>query len=301
MTDPNEDQSEPVVKADPSAEMVKADPSADAAISDPSADTANDGGPPAVAAQAPGDPPGFVVDLDGFEGPIDLLLNLARHQKVDLATISILALAEQYLTYIHMARDLKIEIAADYLVTAAWLTYLKSRLLLPPPHDDDEPSGEELAEALTERLQRLDAIRRAAGILFTRPRLGQERFARGEPEGLRILKKSRYRLSLHDLLQAYLDQRVRGTKPDYRIATSPVMRLEEAIERITSLLGGPDWQNLLAFIPSDLIDDQYRRSAIAAHVGASLEMARDGLVDLRQAASFGPIYVRRKKPGPEPA
>ena len=244
---------------------------------------------------------GFVVDLDGFEGPVDLLLNLARQQKVDLAKISVLALAEQYLDYIQKARDLKLEIAADYLVTAAWLTYLKSRLLLPPPHDDDEPSGEELAEALTERLQRLDAIRRAADILFTRSRLGHERFQRGQPEGLRILKKSRYRLTLHDLLQAYLDQRTRGTKPDYRIATPPVMRIEEAIERITGLLGGPDWQNLLAFLPPDLVDDQFRRSAIAAHIGASLEMARDGMVDLRQSAPFGPIYVRRKGPRPEPS
>ncbi|MEM7042900.1 MAG: ScpA family protein [Pseudomonadota bacterium] len=244
---------------------------------------------------------GFVVDLDGFEGPVDLLLTLARQQKVDLAKISVLALAEQYLAYIQKARDLKLEIAADYLVTAAWLTYLKSRLLLPPPHDDDEPSGEELAEALTERLQRLDAIRRAADMLFTRARLGHDRFPRGEPEGLRILKKSRYRLSLHDLLQAYLDQRTRGSKPDYRIATPPVMRVEEAIERITGLLGGPEWQNLLAFLPPDLVDDEFRRSAIAAHVGASLEMARDGLVELQQSAPFGPIYVRRKGPRPEQA
>ncbi len=246
-------------------------------------------------------PSGFVVDLDGFEGPVDLLLNLARQQKVDLQKISILALAEQYLDYIQRARDLKLEIAADYLVTAAWLAFLKSRLLLPPPHDDDEPSGEELAEALTERLRRLDAIRRAADMLFTRPRLGHERFPRGEPEGLRILKKSRYRLSLHDLLQAYLDQRVRGSKPDYRIATPPVMRVEEAIERVTRLLGGGDWQNLLAFLPEGLMDESFRRSAIAAHVGASLEMAKDGLVDLRQAAPFGPIYLRRKTKRPEPA
>jgi len=262
-------------------------------------------GKPALSLVTTTEPPTgeaqFVVDLDGFEGPIDLLLNLARQQKVDLATISVLALAEQYLDYIQQARDLKLEIAADYLVTAAWLTYLKSRLLLPPPHDDDEPSGEELAEALTERLQRLDAIRRAADMFFTRPRLGIERFPRGEPEGLRIQKKSRYRLRLHDLLQAYLDQRVRGTKPDYRIATPPVMRIEEAIERVTSLLGGPDWQNLLAFLPEDLMDDTFRRSAIAAHVGASLEMARDGTIELRQAAPFGPIYVRKKGSRPEPA
>lgn len=241
----------------------------------------------------------FVVDLDGFEGPIDLLLTLARHQKVDLAKMSILALAEQYLAYIQKARDLKLEIAADYLVTAAWLTYLKSRLLLPPPHDDDEPTGEELAEALTARLQRLDAIRRAADMLFTRPRLGQDRFVRGQPEGLRIRKKSRYRLNLHELLQAYLDQRARGTKPDYRIATPSVMRIEDAVERITSFLGGPDWHNLLAYLPTDFIDDRFRRSTIAAHIGASLEMARDGLLDLRQATPFGPIYIRRKKLGSE--
>ncbi len=241
----------------------------------------------------------FVVDLDGFEGPIDLLLTLARHQKVDLATISILALAEQYLAYIQKARDLKLEVAADYLVTAAWLTYLKSRLLLPPPHDDDEPSGEELAEALTARLQKLDAIRRAADMLFTRPRLGHDRFSRGQPEGLRILRKSRYRLNLHELLQAYLNQRARGAKPDYRIVTPEVMRVEEAIERITSLLGGPDWHNLLAYLPADFVDDRFRRSTIAAHVGASLEMARDGLLDLRQATPFGPIYIRRKKLGSE--
>lgn len=239
----------------------------------------------------------FTVDLEGFEGPIDLLLNLARHQKVDLAKISILALAEQYLAYIQQARDLKLEVAADYLVTAAWLTYLKSRLLLPPPHDDDEPSGEELAEALTARLQKLDAIRRAADMLFTRPRLGHDRFTRGQPEGLRIQKKSRYRLNLHQLLQSYLEQRARGTRPDYRLAPPDIMRIEDAMERITGLLGGPDWHNLLAFLPSGVVDDRYRRSAIAAHVGASLEMARDGLVDLRQAAPFGPIYVRRKKLG----
>lgn len=256
---------------------------------------------PSLHLVPPASEAGFVVDLDGFEGPVDLLLNLARQQKVDLARISVLALAEQYLSYIQQARDLKLEIAADYLVTAAWLTYLKSRLLLPPPHDDDEPSGEELAEALTERLQRLDAIRRAADMLFTRPRLGVERFSRGQPEGLRIQKKSRYRLGLHDLLQAYLDQRVRGTKPDYRIAAPPVMRVEEAIERMTTLLGGPEWHNLLAFLPEDLVDESFRRSAIAAHMGASLEMARDGLLDIRQAAPFGPIYVRRKSGRPEPA
>ena len=269
-------------------------------MSEPDSTPSTDGKPDLRLAEAPAQGEFvFVVDLDGFEGPIDLLLSLARHQKVDLAKISILALAEQYLDYIQRARDLKIEVAADYLVTAAWLTYMKSRLLLPPPHDDDEPSGEELAEALAERLQKLDAIRRATDMLFTRPCLGQERFSRGEPEGLRIMKKSRYRLNLHDLLQAYLEQRSRGTRPDYRLATPDVMRIEDAMERITELLGGPDWQNLLAFLPSGMVDDRYRRSVVAAHVGASLEMAKHGVVDLQQATPFGPIYVRRRRPGAE--
>jgi segregation and condensation protein A len=131
-------------------------------------------------------------------------------------------------------------------------------------------------------------------MLFTRPRLGHERFARGEPEGLRILRKSRYRLNLRDLLQAYLNQRARGSKPDYRLPTPDVMRIEDAVERITGFLGGPDWHNLLAYLPTEMVDDRFRRSTIAAHVGASLEMAKDGLVDLRQAAPFGPIFIRRK-------
>ena len=147
----------------------------------------------------------FIVDLDGFEGPIDLLLSLAREQKVDLAKISILALADQYLTFIEAARKLRIELAADYLVMAAWLAYLKSRLLLPEAPGDDEPSGAELAEALASRLRRLAAIRRVAEELLTRPRLGHERFPRGCPEGLAVRQRNRFRLTLHELLEAYVD------------------------------------------------------------------------------------------------
>ena len=174
---------------------------------------------------------GFVVELDGFEGPIDLLLNLAREQKVDLAKISILALAEQYLAYIQRARDLKLELAADYLVMAAWLAYLKSRLLLPEAPGDDEPSGAELAEALASRLRRLAAIRRAVDELMTRPRLGFQRFARGCPEGLAVRHKSRYRLALHELLEAYVDQRMRRTAPHLTMVAAPVFRVEDALER----------------------------------------------------------------------
>jgi segregation and condensation protein A len=238
---------------------------------------------------------GFVVDLDGFEGPIDLLLTLAREQKVDLAKISILALAEQYLAYIQRARDLRLELAADYLVMAAWLAYLKSRLLLPEAPGDDEPSGAELAEALASRLRRLAAIRRATDELMTRPRLGHQRFARGCPEGLAVRHKSRYRLVLHELLEAYVDQRLRRTAPRLTLVAAPVFRIEDALQRLTRLLGGPEWQNLLAYLPPGLSDERLRRSAIAAHLGASLELARDGVIELNQAAPFGPIYVRRKR------
>jgi segregation and condensation protein A len=238
-------------------------------------------------------PADFIVDLDGFEGPIDLLLALAREQKVDLARISILALAEQYLAYIQRARELKLEVAADYLVTAAWLAYLKSRLLLPAPLDD-EPGAEELAENLALRLRRLDAIRRAAEDLLARARLGQERFPHGQPEGLIIERRSRYRLALHELLEAYVEQRLRSREHRLVLERAPVMRVEDAIRRLCELLGGPEWQNLLSFLPPDLEGDRQRRGAIAASLAASLELARQGRIELSQAGAFGPVYLRRK-------
>jgi segregation and condensation protein A len=237
----------------------------------------------------------FVVDLEGFEGPIDLLLTLAREQKVDLAKISILALAEQYLAYIEQARDLELEIAADYLVTAAWLAYLKSRLLLPQPAGDDEPSGEELAEALAWRLRRLDAIRRAADEMMARPRLGHERFVRGQPEGLRVRRKSRFRLTLHEILQGYVEYRLRARDHTLTLEPAPVMRVEDALKRLTRMLGGPDWQNLLAFLPAGLADERVRRSALAAHLAASLELTRAGMIEINQTSAFGPIYLRRRR------
>jgi segregation and condensation protein A len=237
----------------------------------------------------------FVVDLEGFEGPIDLLLALAREQKVDLAKISILALAEQYLAYIEQARSLDLEIAADYLVTAAWLAYLKSRLLLPQPTGDDEPSGEELAEALAWRLRRLDAIRRAAQELLARPRLGHERFARGQPEGLRVRRKSRFRLTLHELLQCYVEHRLKARDHTLILEPAPVVRVEDALKRLTRMLGGPDWHNLLAFLPPGLGDERVRRSALAAHLAASLELTRAGMIEVSQASPFGPIYLRRRR------
>jgi segregation and condensation protein A len=237
----------------------------------------------------------FVVDLEGFEGPIDLLLVLAREQKVDLAKISILALADQYLAYIQEARELKLEIAADYLVTAAWLTYLKSRLLLPQPPAEAEPSAAELAAALAFRLRRLDAIRRAAEELLARPQLGAQRFGPGRPVGLRVRRKSRFRLALHELLQAYVDQRLRTREQRLTLIAPPVFRVEDALKRLTRALGGPDWRNLLACLPSDLVDERLRRSALASHLAASLELTRDGVIELSQASPFGPIYVRRRR------
>jgi len=253
---------------------------------------------PASPDPAPAGPPagaGFVVDLEGFEGPIDLLLALAREQKVDLAKISILALADQYLAYIQQARDLRLEVAADYLVTAAWLAYLKSRLLLPQTLAGEEPSGAELAEALAFRLRRLDAIRRAASELFARPRLGYERFAHGRPSGLRVRRKSRFRLPLHELLQAYVEHRLRAREQRLTLVAAPVFRVEEALRRLTRALGGPDWRNLLAYLPHGLADERLRRSALAAHLSASLELARDGVIELNQASPFGPIFIRRKR------
>jgi segregation and condensation protein A len=236
----------------------------------------------------------FVLDLQGFEGPIDLLLALAREQKVDLAKISILALADQYLAYIQQARELKLEIAADYLVTAAWLIYLKSRLLLPQPPAEAEPSAAELAEALALRLRRLDAIRRAAEQLLARPQLGIERFGPGRPAGLRVRRKNRFRLALHELLQAYLDQRLRSREQCLTLIAPAVFRVEDALKRLTRALGGPDWRNLLACLPADLTDDRMRRSALAAHLAASLELVRDGVLELSQTSPFGPIFIRRR-------
>ena len=235
----------------------------------------------------------FVVALDGFEGPIDLLLTLARDQKVDLARISILALADQYLTYIQDARELKLEIAADYLVTAAWLAYLKSRLLLPDAPPDDEPPPSELALNLALRLRQLDAVRRAGQALMERAQVGEARFGRGQPEGIRLRRLPRFHATLHDLLQAYTTQRLRAGRHRMVLTPAPVMRMEDALQRITRLLGGPEWQNLMNFLPAELQDERQRRAAIAASFAAGLELARQGLIDLTQSQPFGPILVRR--------
>ena len=236
---------------------------------------------------------GLVLDLDGFEGPIDVLLTLARDQKVDLTKIKIVPLVDQYLAFISQARKLKLEIAADYLVMAAWLAYLKSRLLLPEP-PEDEPSGEEMAANLAWQLQRLEAMQAAGVTLFARPRLGWDVFRRGMPEVIAADKKPRYEATLYDLLKAYADQKRRVDSVQMlRIAPTALYSVEDALERLEARLGKmPDWEVLVSFLPEDLRDPVVVRSATAATFAASLELAKQGRLMLRQLETFGPIYLK---------
>ena len=228
------------------------------------------------------------LSLDGWEGPLDLLLNLARAQKVDLTQISILALVEQYLVYIEGARTLRLEIAADYLVMAAWLAYLKSCLLLPKDPTID-PSPEELAL----RLQRLDAMRDAGARLMGRDRLGRDVFARGKPEGLRLVRKSDWQASAFDLFAAYGRVRARTQPALHVVAHRAVMTLEDAIQRVSALIGQAlDWTTLEAFLPVTA-DAQYRKSALASSFVAALELARQGRLELEQEEAFADLMVRR--------
>lgn len=239
----------------------------------------------------------FVLRLDGFEGPIDLLLTLARQQKVDLAKLSILQLAEQYLEFVDRARAHRLDLAADYLVMAAWLAYLKSRLLLPAEEvDDEEPSGAAMAAALQFQLLLLEGMRDAAVRLFARPRLGIDTFARGAPEGIRVTTRAVYDASLFDLLSAYGAIQRRDDEPaPLTIVASRLHSIDQALQRLRAMLGGlREWTALMGFLPSDLeADDLVRRSASAALLGASLELAKSGGIQLRQDRQFGPIYVRR--------
>lgn len=233
----------------------------------------------------------LTLDLDGWEGPLDLLLTLARAQKVDLAKISILALVEQYLVFIADAKKLKLEIAADYLVMAAWLAYLKSCLLLPKDPEVD-PSPEELALRLQLRLQRLNAMREAGARLLARDRLGRDVFARGAPEGLRVVRRSAWQVDLYALISAYGSIRARSEPAVHIISRRPVMTLDEALTRIESLLGTRmDWTRLEAFLP-ETQDAEYRKSALASSFVATLELARLGKVEFDQESAFSPLYVR---------
>ncbi len=237
----------------------------------------------------------LVVAVDGFEGPLDLLLGLARAQKVDLAKISVLKLAEQYLDFIEHARRLNLELAADYLVMAAWLAYLKSRLLLPlPPGADGEPTADEMATRLRWRLQRLEAMREAAARLMARDRLGREVFARGAPEPVNVVKLRTYTDSLYDLLTAYSAQRLKKAKGKaYRPVHAPVLLIEEARERLERMLGRiGNWNTLASLLPLEWSQGMRRRSATASTLLACLELARDGRLEIRQLTPFEEIYVR---------
>lgn len=238
-------------------------------------------------------PDQLMLVLDGFEGPLDLLLILGREQKVDLTRISILQLADQYLAFVAEARKVRLELAADYLVMAAWLAYLKSRLLI-PAQEDDEPSGEDMAAALAFQLQRLEAMKGVAQALFGRPRLGQDIFSRGAPEDIDIQRKSVYEVTLYDLLRAYGDHRKRQDGGVLRITPVRLYSLEDAVRRLSDLLGRmPDWATLASFLPGDEGGPLLTRSAMAAHFAATLELAKAGQLELRQDGAFAPLYLRR--------
>lgn len=241
------------------------------------------------------------VDVTGFEGPLDLLLALARTQKVDLTRISVLALVEQYLAYIHEAQRLKLEIAADYLVMAAWLAFLKSRLLLPKDADDEaEVTAEEMAQRLAFRLQRLEAMRNAIAQLMNRDRLGREVFARGMPERAKTIRETTWTAEIYDLLKAYAEQRRRNISVTHVVKARKVWSIKEARDRLQSLFGkesAGDWLQLDFFLEKYLPEGDEARTAVASSFGATLEMAREGIVELRQEAPFAPIYVRRREAG----
>ena len=237
---------------------------------------------------------GLVIDVAGFEGPLDLLLHLARTQKVDLSRISVLALAEQYLQFVESARRVRIELAADYLVMAAWLAFLKSKLLIPQQSKDDGPSGEEMAATLAFRLKRLEAMREAAERLVNRAQRGRDVFARGAPEHIPHINRSAYEASLYDLLSAYANLRQRQAITQVTIEKRQVWSLVEARELLTGLLGDVgEWtaldQYLLQYVP----DPAMRVTAIASAFAASLELVREGTLQIRQEGAYQPIYMRR--------
>jgi segregation and condensation protein A len=233
----------------------------------------------------------LTLTLDGWEGPLDLLLNLARAQKVDLAQISILQLVEQYLTYLADARALKLEIAADYLVMAAWLAYLKSCLLLPKDPEQD-PSPEEIAMRLQLRLQQLDAMRDAGARLLGRDRIGRDVFLRGSPEGLRLIRRAAWQVRAFDLFAAYGVVRARTAPAMHIVHARAVMTLEEAIDRVERMIGTAlDWTFLETFLPSTQ-DPQFRRSALASSFVAALELARRGRLEIAQEEAFAPLRVK---------
>lgn len=238
----------------------------------------------------------LIVDVDGFEGPLDLLLTLGRTQKVDLRRISVLELAQQYLAFVEKAKQLRIELAADYLVMAAWLAFLKSRLLLPPDPAEEGPSGEELAAHLAFQLERLQAMRDVAAKLMARDQLGRDFFARGIPENVTQLRKITYTATLLDLMQGYARIRTKDEFRPYTMDRDALFTLEQALERMRGLIGfAGTWTDISTYLPEGFTTDPARRrSATASTFAASLELAKEGRVELRQSGTFAPIELRRK-------
>jgi segregation and condensation protein A len=240
--------------------------------------------------------PAFTVDVEGFEGPLDLLLELARRQKVDLARISILELADQYLAFVEAARKLRLELAADYLVMAAWLAYLKSRLLLPSPPKETEEDAGDLAEKLADRLRRLETIRRAADLLMKRPQLGRDVFARGSPESIDLPAAANYTATLYDLISAYARQTQKRARTFVRMKPREVWSLAQARDALGRLIGrAADWVSLDRWLIEYCVDPKMRRSARASSFSASLEMVREGLIELRQDDHFAPLFLRKRE------
>ncbi|MXQ13278.1 segregation and condensation protein A [Microvirga makkahensis] len=243
--------------------------------------------------------PALLVDVDGFEGPLDLLLELARRQKVDLHRISILALAEQYIAFVEEARRMRLELAADYLVMAAWLAYLKSRLLLPEPPKGEEPSAEELATALALRLRRLEAIREAAKKLGERSLLGRDVFARGAPEPVVVNRNARYEATLYDLLRAYAQQRQVQFNSKVSLHKRTVWSLIDARQTLERLVGHlNDWVTLETYLMEYMVEPAMRPTVLASALSATLEMVREGKLTVRQDEAFAPVWV---KPVSDPA
>jgi segregation and condensation protein A len=241
--------------------------------------------------------PALVVDVEGFEGPLDLLLTLARQQKVDLSKISILALADQYLAFIEAARKLRLELAADYLVMAAWLAYLKSRLLLPEPPTPDGPSAEEMATALANRLRRLEAIREAANRLMNRPQLQRDIFPRGNPEEIAEIRKPRYTATLFDLLTAYATQRQQRVLASVHLTKRTVWSLSEARASLERLIGlAEDWSCLDEYLLSYVVEPSQRATVLASSFAAALELVREGEMELNQKEAFAPLFFRKRPP-----
>ncbi|MEM6759627.1 MAG: ScpA family protein [Pseudomonadota bacterium] len=238
----------------------------------------------------------LIVDVDGYEGPLDLLLTLSRTQKVDLRQISILQLAHQYLAFVEKAKALRLELAADYLVMAAWLAFLKSRLLLPPDPEEEGPTGEELAAHLAFQLERLQAMRDVAAKLMARDQLGRDFFGRGQTQEVTRVRRVTYSATLLDLMQGYARIRTKDEFRPFTMDRDAVFTMEQALERMRGLIGfAGAWTDILSYLPEGWdTDPARRRSATAATFAASLELVKEGHLTIRQTDTFAPIEVRKK-------